>query len=224
VKRVTDNIQTAFPHVERAKYDFRARKYEWLVASNWFNILHWNTQPKYYTAFAKEAILENIGKLIDIGCGGLSQTYALYQQTDNDCTLIDRSIEMLKVAEQRLMNSENCIPSNIHLLQGDAFKLPFAENSFDILCSFGTLHLFDDKKYFVENILKVLKPNGKFYFLVMTNQYLNSRIFMNVLSWFGEFRKICSAKQLLSIFPTEKYRTESYMKGSVLFIKGKKIG
>ncbi|HEX9827613.1 MAG TPA: methyltransferase domain-containing protein [Flavobacteriaceae bacterium] len=223
MKLVTDNITTALQQPENAKYDFRAPYYEWMVKSNWFNLLHWNTAPKHYTEFAKDAIINQSGKLIDVGCGGLAQTYSLYQKTENECTLIDRSIGMLKMARKRLINTNHNIPPNIVLLQGDAFNLPFSDNSFDILCSFGTIHLFDNKKMFIERILKVLKPKGHFYFLVMTSKYPNSRLFMNLLRQFGEFGKVCSESELLALFPTDKYIIDSYMKGSVLFIKGQKL-
>jgi len=220
---VIENIYTTFDKIKSARYDFRAPHYEWMVKSNWFNFLFWNTFPKYYTEFAKEPVMNKSGKLIDIGCGGLSQTYSLYNKTKNDCTLIDLSVGMLKVARQRLIESNGQIPSNIRLLQSDAFDLPFEENSFDILCSFGTIHLFDDKKSFIDNILKVLKPQGNFYFLTMTNKYLNSRLFMNGLKQFSEFGTVCSEKEILELFPKEKYIIENYMNGSVLFIKGQKL-
>lgn len=219
---INKNIFTSLD-AEKAKYDLRSKYYEWLVSTNWFNIFHWNTLPKNYTKFAREPILEKSGSLIDIGCGGLSQTASLYVKTKNNCTLIDRSLGMLKVAEQRLSNQENKIPQNIKILQSDAFNLPFQKESFDILCSFGTLHLFDDKERFLSEILKVLKTGGEFYFLVMTNKYINSKIFMNFLNLFGEFGKVCSEKELLSLFPSDEFLIESYMKGSVLFIKGKKL-
>ena len=223
MKLLINNIYTSFSQTESAKYDFRAPYYEWMVKSSWFNVLHWNTLPKYYTEFAKDAIINKKGKLIDVGCGGLSQTYTLYSKTKNDCTLIDRSVGMLKMARQKLLQTNGQFPTNIHLLQSDAFNLPFEENSFDVLCSFGTIHLFDDKKYFIESILKVLKPGGHFYFLTMTNKYLNSCLFMNVLRQFGEFGAVCSVKETLELFSEEEYNIESYTKGSVLFIKGQKL-
>lgn len=220
---VTEDIYTSFQQPESAKYDLRAPYYEWTVKSNWFNAIFWNTLPKHFTEFAKEAIIDKSGKLIDIGCGGLSQTYSLYSKTRNDCTLIDHSLGMLKMARQRLMKSNGKVPSNIHLLQSDAFNLPFQENSFDFLCSFGTIHLFDEKEFFIESILKILKPGGQFYFLTMTNKHINSRIFMNVLRQFGEFGTVCSVKETLELFQENKYAVESFTKGSVLFIKGQKL-
>ncbi len=220
---IAEDIYTSFQQAKSAKYDFRAPYYEWTVKSNWFNVLYWNTLPKYYTEFAKDAIINKTGKLIDIGCGGLSQTFSLYSKTNNECTLIDRSVGMLKMARKRLIKSNGKIPINIHLLQSDAFNLPFEESSFDILCSFGTIHLFDDKRKFIESILKVLKPGGYFYFLTMTNKYFNSRVFMNTLRKFGEFGTVCSVKEILELFSENKYTIGSYTKGSVLFIKGQKL-
>lgn len=222
LKPVIGSICTSLAKPEKANYDRKAKLYERLVGKSWFNRIVWNTLPKNYTRFAREALLEKTGSLIDIGCGGLSQTASLYLSTSNNCILFDRSIGMLKLAEERLIHGRKKIPPNVTLVQGDAFKLPFREESFDLLCSFGTLHLFDDKQGFIDSILRVLKPKGYFYLTVMTNKYLNSRLFMNFFKLFGEFGEVCTEKELLALFDSDKFIVDSYMSGSVLFIKGQK--
>lgn len=207
-----------------AKYDFRAKQYDWLVGTDIFNLLHWNIRTKHLKEFAGKAILSSQGQLLDIGCGSLTQTANHYLHSPNRCILLDQSVNMLRVGESRLTkNGRKSLLPNLKLIQADAFNLPFAKEHFDVLCSFGTLHLFDDKRAFLQAVLPFLKVGGEFYFLVMTNKYLNSRLFMGSLRFLGEFGKVCSPPELLALFDGMNCQLEWYMKGSVLFIKGKKL-
>lgn len=217
------HIRSSFPHVKGAPYDLKARYYEKLVGTKLFNRFFWGTTPDDYKAFAKDAIVGSGKEILDIGCGGLAQTAQLYLSTDNNCTLADRSVGMLKVARQRLMEKTGAMPSNIQLLQTDAFHLPFADHTFDTICSFGTIHLFDNKQEFVNETLRVLKKGGRFYYLSMTSQTLISNLFMSALRWFNEFGIVCSAEETVALFDNDALKVNSYMKGSVVFISGEKI-
>jgi ubiquinone/menaquinone biosynthesis C-methylase UbiE len=48
-------------------------------------------------------------------------------------------------------------------LTGDAFCLPFADNSFDVVLSTGLLEHFEDPAPIVQEMARVLKPGGVFY-------------------------------------------------------------
>ncbi len=222
LKTVDRDIYSSLENPKGAKYDNKAKYYERVVGTKLFNRLFWGTQPSDYTNFARNAITDRKGSLLDVGCGGLTQTASLYRATANECVLADRSVEMLKIAHSRLEDGNGAIPPNIQLLQTDAFHLPFPDNTFDTLCSFGTIHLFDDKQAFVNSLLRVLKKGGRFYFLSMTTEKLIARLFMAQLRPFGEFGPLFSARQTLSLFDSEALDVKSYMKGSVIFIYGQK--
>jgi SAM-dependent methyltransferase len=49
---------------------------------------------------------------------------------------------------------------SVRLLQGDAEKLPFADDSFDAVVSFGVLHHTPDTDGAVQEVRRVLKPGG----------------------------------------------------------------
>lgn len=146
-----------------------------------------------------------------------------FSTTSNHCTLFDRSLEMLKIAQSRLFWEKGVLPAHIGLLQGDAFDLPFANNTFDTICSFGTIHLFDNKQDFVNEILRVLKKGGRFYCYTMTGEKIFGRAFMSLFRIIGEFGKVCSERQNLALFDNEQLQVQSYRVGSVLFIYGQKI-
>jgi SAM-dependent methyltransferase/uncharacterized protein YbaR (Trm112 family) len=51
---------------------------------------------------------------------------------------------------------------NVHVVQGDIFKLPLAEESFDFIYSLGVLHHTPDTKKAFLALPRLLKPGGKF--------------------------------------------------------------
>jgi SAM-dependent methyltransferase len=73
-------------------------------------------------------------------------------------TATDISADMLNVAKRALDNE------GITFAVEDAQQLSFADNTFDlVICQFGMMFLPDQPKGFAE-ILRVLKPGGKFMF------------------------------------------------------------
>ncbi|NLR82782.1 class I SAM-dependent methyltransferase [Chitinophaga eiseniae] len=216
-------IYTSLKNIKGARYDNKAKYYERLVGAEMFNRTIWGCSRAELQRFAAEAILHSRGTVLDIGCGGLAQTAMLYSTTSNHCTLFDRSLEMLKIAQSRLLGEKGVLPSHIGLLQGDAFDLPFANNTFDTICSFGTIHLFDNKQDFVNEILRVLKKGGRFYCYTMTGEKIIGRVFMSLFRTIGEFGKVLSERQNLALFDNEQLQVQSYRVGSVLFIYGQKI-
>ncbi|NML38092.1 class I SAM-dependent methyltransferase [Chitinophaga sp. G-6-1-13] len=222
-RQITRGIYTCLENTGGASYDFKAGYYERLVSTHWFNRLFWDTSRNDYQEFAAKAILRTAGTVLDIGCGGLAQTAQLYRATSNDCILLDRSLEMLKIARARLSADNGQLPSHIQLLQGNAFQLPFPDNTFDIVCSFGTIHLFDNKREFVDEALRVLKPGGRCYFYSMTNERKISRVFMSSLRLIHEFGEVYSAAQTLSLFHQRPFLLQSHLIGSTIFIEGRKM-
>lgn len=222
-REISRGIYTCLEQPAGASYDFKAGYYERLVSTCWFNRFFWDTSRQDYQEFASRAILRTTGTVLDIGCGGLAQTAQLYRSTNNDCILLDRSLEMLKIARARLCAGNGLLPANLQLLQGDAFRLPFPDNTFDTVCSFGTIHLFDNKQEFVDKALRVLKPGGRFYFYSMAGETKISHAFMSSLRKIREFGKVYSIDQTLALFNQPLLQVQSYVIGSVVFIAGRKM-
>jgi ubiquinone/menaquinone biosynthesis C-methylase UbiE len=169
-REVDTAIYSSLDNMASTSYDNKAKLYEKIVGSKLYNRIVWGTSPEDYRQFAHSALSGSDGTLIDIGCGGLVHTASLYRSTNRISILTDSSIAMLKIARTRLSNNHMQIPSNIRLLQADAFALPFGDNNFDTVCSFGMIHLFDKKQEFVDEALRVLKTGGDFYFSSMTTE------------------------------------------------------
>ena len=68
----------------------------------------------------------------------------------------DLTSSMLKIAQSK--QRENCVG----LVQGDGTRLPFEHNTFDCIVSLRFFHLFasEDRKIFIPELTRVLKPGG----------------------------------------------------------------
>lgn len=56
--------------------------------------------------------------------------------------------------------------SNLGIVQADAERLPFDDESFDLVYSYGVLHLAPDTPSTFEEVNRVLKPGGEFKLMV----------------------------------------------------------
>lgn len=221
-KWVESSLFTNLDNIKGAPYDNKAKMYERLVSSKWYNQVIWGTQPSDYTDFAREVVLNAQGLCLDIGCGGLVQTAQVYVEAQQPCILLDNSIEMLKIAKQRLINLVGKVPDNIQLLQANAFQLPFEDNTFDNIFSFGMIHLFDNKLEYIKEALRVLKTGGRFYFSSLTSDRLIGKLYIYLLQTQKEFGQALNSKQTLELFKTLNLNIQHYQKGSMVFINGKK--
>ncbi len=92
-------------------------------------------------------------KALDVGCGGGFLTFAL-NRAGAYCTGLDMSDEVLAVGRARDPAGE------IEWVKGDATDLPFADQTFDVVCLMDVLeHVFEPKRA-VQEALRVLKPRG----------------------------------------------------------------
>lgn len=140
--------------MDRAKYwDEKQAKYE---------KLSWVNKP---TAFAKFAIkyFPKSGKILELG-GGQGADARFFAKAGYDVLLTDFSRKALEIAKAKRGKLKIRF-KNSDLAKG---KLPFADNSFEIVYSSLSLHYFDEKttqKLFNE-IYRVLKPKGVLALLV----------------------------------------------------------
>ena len=121
----------------------------------------WSISAKDYSI----KLLENItneftGKILDILVGTGILTYEKYKEINNSKIIcMDYSNGMLEIAKSRFeINNLN----NIECKQGDIGKIPYENETFDIVISMNGFHVFPDKeKAFIE-IKRVLKSDGMF--------------------------------------------------------------
>ncbi|WP_336514177.1 class I SAM-dependent methyltransferase [Pollutibacter soli] len=204
-----------------SSYDTKARLYEFLVSTTWYNKLAWGTSPCDYARFAKQAVEKAEGKIIDVGCGGLTHTARFYSSFKQDLILVDNSKEMLQIARKRMLKNTGIHRSNVSYVLADLFNLPFRE-SFDTLLSFGMLHLFDNKEHYLDCIFKTLKPGGKFFISALTTDRKFSRKYIAFLQKNKEIGIGMSSSAIVAMVNRFASQLDAYTVGSMVFLHGKK--
>jgi ubiquinone/menaquinone biosynthesis C-methylase UbiE/uncharacterized protein YbaR (Trm112 family) len=102
------------------------------------------------------------GTALDVGCGTGAFLEFLRRSASwaGHYVGIDVSRGMLAHAARRLGVSGEDRSSRVHLAQADACRLPFADDSFDVVYARGLLHHLPDPSAGIHEIRRVLKPGG----------------------------------------------------------------
>jgi ubiquinone/menaquinone biosynthesis C-methylase UbiE len=107
--------------------------------------------PLYLEVGLKEADL-----VLDVGCGSGFVTRDIARLTRGLVIGIDGSSSLLKVAEDVLSGYHN-----VELCIGDAHKLPFKDNTFDVVTCNILLMWADDPRKVVREMARVTIPDGR---------------------------------------------------------------
>ncbi|MGG3470966.1 methyltransferase domain-containing protein [Neobacillus pocheonensis] len=97
-------------------------------------------------------------ELLDIATGG-GHTANAFASFVKKVIAFDLTPEMLKAAEKFIKENGN---QNVNFIVGDAENLPFSDESFDIVTCRIAPHHFPNVNRFIEEVYRVLKPNGQF--------------------------------------------------------------
>ncbi|KRM06041.1 MAG: bifunctional demethylmenaquinone methyltransferase/2-methoxy-6-polyprenyl-1,4-benzoquinol methylase UbiE [Liquorilactobacillus ghanensis] len=100
-------------------------------------------------------------QVLDLCCGTGHWTFDLARATDDQSrvTGLDFSPQMLELAQAKLADST--LQSKIKFLQGDAMKLPFADNSFDLVTIGFGLRNVRDAQQVLQEMARVTRPGGQ---------------------------------------------------------------
>jgi SAM-dependent methyltransferase len=96
-------------------------------------------------------------KMLDVGCGGGETAIAVAQQFRKvHVTGLDLSPDLIQRAKKRALH----LRRHVDFLQGSALNLPFKDNSFEFVTSFGSLKFWPDMRKGLLECIRVLKPDG----------------------------------------------------------------
>lgn len=161
-QRPTQKIFTEVP----PKYDFLNR------------VLTLNLDEKWRIKAAHEILANNPERVLDLCCGTADLTMHIARMAHSQTELygLDFSHTMLQRADQKVAVFGK---DRVKLIQGDAGNMPFEDNFFDSIgIAFGFRNLtFEnpDAQLHIREILRVLKPGGRFV-IVETSQPSNNII------------------------------------------------
>ena len=104
----------------------------------------------------KISSIKNIDKALEIGCGNGNGTKLIKKYfKPKDIIAIDLDEQMIKIAQKRNKDT------NVSYKIMDATKLSFPDNHFDVIFDFGIIHHISNWKDCIQELKRVLKPNGE---------------------------------------------------------------
>ncbi len=127
------------------------------VSGRLYNEAHYAALSKmlYSGAKLEDSFPKNI-RVLDVAMGTGRSSVRLSTE-GVDIIGIDVTIEMMKIAKSKTVPG-----TNLHLIQGNAFQLPFQRDSFDAVICCRMLQMIPLKNYgnFGTEVSRVLRPNG----------------------------------------------------------------
>jgi SAM-dependent methyltransferase len=220
---VTDGIWSLLRgRQDPARYDPRASAYDWIVGSAIYNRLAWGANTKRYRHFASRAVNSASGPLLDAGCGSAIFTAGAYVGLSRPIVLLDRSLNMLLAARERLRRvNDGTLPVHAMLLQADILDLPFRPDCFSTVLSMGMLHLFgnDHATALVRSLAGITMTGGNLFFTSLLAEQAFGRRYLALLHRAGEVAAPRSAAQLCCLLkPVFGDRLDFEREGSMAYV------
>ena len=102
-----------------------------------------------------------VGKrdFLELGCGNGATSKHIASNYNLNVTGVDLDPEQIELAQRNVKELPNC-----RFLIGDATQLPFQDNHFDIVLSFGVMHHISNWVDVLREIARVLKAEGYFIY------------------------------------------------------------
>ena len=126
--------------------------------------LVWNMDGEKNLRYLEQALSgvpeDFAGRLLEVPVGTGVLTMPVYQTLPKaEIACLDYSGDMLNEARRK---AEGLGLPNVTFQQGDVGKLPYPDESFDLVLSLNGFHAFPDKEAAWRETFRVLKPGGTF--------------------------------------------------------------
>lgn len=127
----------------------------------------------FHKFFGIQKVLEKIkfskfSKILELGCGvGLTTKFIVEKFSESQITALDYDKEQIKTAREKNNNNR------VDFIAGDATKLDFPDNFFDMVFEILTFHHIPNYEKAMKEVFRVLKSNGKFIVLDIPMKSLN---------------------------------------------------
>jgi ubiquinone/menaquinone biosynthesis C-methylase UbiE len=109
-----------------------------------------------------DSLTESDQRILDIGCGtGAFAAAALERFPDTQVWGMDLSDGMLGQCEARC----SAAPGRLHLVQGDSQRLPFRDDSFDVVTCSHSFHHYPRQEQVAAEMHRVLRPGGRLFII-----------------------------------------------------------
>lgn len=105
------------------------------------------------------AQVSNAENILDVGCGIGGSTLYLAQKFNCNATGITLSPVQVTRATERA--TEANLSNQVQFIRANALEMPFEDNTFDLVWTLESGEHMPDKKKFLQECYRVLKPDGK---------------------------------------------------------------
>lgn len=134
--------------------------------------------------------------ILDLACGQGRHSMELAQRGYTNITGLDRSHYLIRKAKS-VMQQEGL---KIAFKEGDARKLPFPPDTFDVVMilgnSFGYFESNEDDIMILREVFRVLKPDGTFLIDVADGSYLRTHYQPRSWEWIDKKYFVCRERSL----------------------------
>jgi ubiquinone/menaquinone biosynthesis C-methylase UbiE len=143
--------------------------------------------------------------VLDIACGtGEFERMILTEHPTQSMMGVDISEQMLAIAQQKF-----CTSANVLFQIANVCALPFADDSFDVVVSASAFHYFEHPEAALQEMKRVLKPNGRLVILDWCKDFLTCRICDIVLKIVDPAHRQCYTQaEFYHLLTTTEFKVE----------------
>ncbi|SRR5258708_7157117 len=132
-------------------------------------------------SYLSEIFPQKKSKLLEVGCG--SAFVSLYFAKKGwDVTSLDVNKSIIEIAKNNFEKQK----AKGTFLVGNAEKLTFKDNEFDVVTSFGLMEHFINPEIAIKEMVRVTKKGGIFFADIVPNRF-SCQTFGNIFNFFASF-------------------------------------
>ncbi|MCX7668154.1 MAG: class I SAM-dependent methyltransferase, partial [Atribacterota bacterium] len=155
-----------------------------------------NITRKEVDFFVKTLELRPEDMILDLCCGQGRHSLELARRGFTKVYGLDRSHYLIQKARQQAKREG----LNVQFKEGDARRLPYSANSFDVVLilgnSFGYFESVQDDLRVLQEVQRVLKPDGKIFIDVADGEYLKNHFQPRSWEWIGKKQFVLRERSL----------------------------
>lgn len=119
--------------------------------------------------------------MLEVGCG-TAYVSLYFAKRGNNITCVDINKVALDIAKSNFKKQK----ASGKFVLASAESLPFADNHFDVVSSFGLMEHFEDPRLAFTEMARVLKPGGVLFADIVPNRF-SVQTFGNIFNLFASF-------------------------------------
>ena len=100
-------------------------------------------------------------QMLDVGCGMGGKT--VWYAESGAATVVGLDLDRRHVVQSRRFARSRGVADRVHILQGDAMRLPFADAAFSVVTANDSMEHFADPAAALHELGRVLRPAGRLY-------------------------------------------------------------